>query len=280
MSQDSFQVAAIQMNCKARDRDTNVARALELITEAARDGAKMMVLPELFTSGYYCFRARDPTLFEEAETIPGPTTTAIGEIAKKYKIHVVAPIFEKTKMGVYFNSSPLIGPDGKVIGKYSKTHIPLSQGVPEKYYFRPGSEFPVFKTGLGNIGIITCYDRIFPEAFRILALKGAEIMAVPSTIYPNVEAKVSEDWEYIARARAKENGVFAIFVNRSGEEEGLKYFGNSLIVGPSGKIIAKAGFEESVVTATVNLVDVEQGRTRRFYMRDRRPEIYSRLVEQ
>ena len=171
---------------------------------------------------------------------------------------MVIPIFEKTKMGIYFNLNPLIGPEEKVLGNYSKTYIPFSLGVPEKYNFRPISEFPVFKTRRGNIGIITCYDRLFPEAFRIAAIK--EVMTTPLTLYLNVEGTVAEDWEYLAWTRVKESGVYAIFVNRSGEEEGLKYFVNSLIVDLSEKVLARGNFKESIATATVDVKDVAEGK--------------------
>ena len=155
----------------------------------------------------------------------------------------------------------------------------MSGGALEKYYFRPGSEFPVFKTSIGNIGVITCYDRLFPESFRILAIKGAEIVLVPSTLYPQKEIKVGDDWEYISRTRSKENCVFGIFVNRAGQEEGLHYFGNSLVTGPDGKVIERLGSEEGVLISMINLDDTENSRKRRFYLRDRRPEIYSDLAE-
>lgn len=279
LSRDNIKVAAIQMSCIANDKDANVVKALELIEEAAKDGSRVLVLPELFTTGYYCFSERNQELFEEAEPIPGPTTRSIGEIAKEYGVYVVSPIFEKEGPGLYYNTAPLIGPEGKVIGKYSKTHIPLSGGALEKYYFRPGSKFPVFQTEVGNIGIIICYDRSFPETFRIVTINGAEVVLVPSTRFPRPEATVSEDWEFIARTRARENGVFAIFVNRAGEEEGLKYSGHSLIVNPQGEILAQAGFDECVITATIDLKEVDIFRRQRRYLRDRRPEIYSKLVE-
>jgi N-carbamoylputrescine amidase len=271
-------VSAIQMECKANDKKANIEKALSMIDEAAEKGARVIVLPELFTSGYYCYRVRDTSLFEEAESIPGPTIDVISEKAQEYEAYILAPIFEN-RNGVFYNTSPLIGPSGEIIGKYSKTHIPLSGGALEKYYFKPGSDFPVFNTSFGNIGVITCYDRLFPEPFRILAIKGAEIILVPSTLYPQQKVQVGDDWEFISRTRAKENCVFGVFVNRAGQEEGLHYFGSSLITGPDGRVIARLGPEEGVLTAEINLNDVLEFRKRRFYLRDRRPEIYSELVE-
>jgi N-carbamoylputrescine amidase len=278
MKDNKIVVSAIQMECKANDKQANIQKALTFIDKAVTKRAQLIVLPELFTSGYYCFRNRDTSLFEEAESIPGPTTDILGDKAKEHKVFILAPIFEN-RCGVFYNSSPLIGPSGDVIGKYSKTHIPLSGGALEKYYFRPGSDFPIFKTSIGNIGVVTCYDRLFPETFRILAVKGAEIVLVPSTLYPQQEAKIGDDWEFIARMRAKENCVFGVFVNRAGQEQGLHYFGNSLVTGPDGRVIERLGFEEGVLTTEINLNDVENIRKRRFYLRDRRPEIYSDLVK-
>jgi N-carbamoylputrescine amidase len=278
MEENRLVVSALQMECKARDKEANIKKALSLIDEAAEKGARLMVLPELFTSGYYCFRNRDTSLFGEAESIPGPTTDMLGEKAKEYDAFILAPIFEN-RHGVFYNSSPLIGPSGEIIGKYSKTHIPLSGGALEKYYFRSGSEFPVFKTSIGNIGVVTCYDRLFPESFRILAVKGADIVLVPSTLYPQKKARVGDDWEFIARTRVKENCVFGVFVNRAGYEEGLQYFGSSFIAGPDGRVIERLGFNEGVLTVEINVDDVEIIRRRRFYLRDRRPEIYMELVK-
>ena len=279
-SPNLIKVAAIQMSCIPHDKEANVENALRHIEATSKSGAKLLVLPEIFTMGYHCLTERNTKYFDEAEPIPGPTTRAIGAKAKEYGVYVVTPIFERAGPGNYYNTAALIGPEGNVVGKYSKTHIPLSGGgALEKYYFRPGSEFPVFETEYGKVGIIICYDRLFPEPFRILAIKGADIVLVPATIFPRPEPTVSEDWNFVARTRAVENGVFAVFVNRSGEEGGRKYFGHSLIVNPDGVILSQAGFEEGVVTAEIDLNQVDAVRRRRVYARDRRPEIYSKLIE-
>ena len=273
-------VAAIQMRSIPHDRAANVMNALRYIDASAKLGVKIMVLPELFTMGYHSLNERNIAYFDEAESIPGPTTRAISAKAKEHEVYIVTPIFERTGPGIYYNTAALIGPQGQVIGKYSKTHIPLSSGgALEKYYFKPGSKFPVFKTEFGKIGILICYDRLFPEPFRIMALKGADIVLVPSTIFPRPEPIISNDWSFIAKTRAVENGVFAVFVNRAGEEDDKKYFGHSIIVNPDGDIIAQAGFEEGVVTADIDLTQVETIRKRRYYMRDRRPELYSKLID-
>ena len=262
------------MECITNDKDANVSKALELIEEAAKGGSHLILLPEFFTTGYYSFREQNRELFQHSEPIPGPTSRAIGELAKKYGLYIVSPIFEKVGSGQYYNTAPLIGPDGEVLGKYSKTHIPER----EKYYFSPGSKFPVFETKIGNIGIIICYDRKFPETFRTVTLNGAEIVLVPSSLFPKPKATVSEDWEYIARTRSLENGVFSVFVNEAGAEHGMEYFGHSLIINPKGEILARAGFEECIICATINLEEVQLLK-KRTYLLDRRPEIYSKLIE-
>ena len=216
MDREKIKVAAIQMKCVANDKQANIKKALDFIKKGAKVGARLLVFPELFTTGYLCFKDRNQKLFQLAESIPGPTTEIISHEAKKYNMYIVCPLFEKAGPGLYYNSACLIGPEGNILGKYSKTHIPLSEkgiqysgGALEKYYFKPGSKFSTFSTQIGNIGMLICYDRSFPESFRILALSGAEIIIVPSTIFPRTKATVTEDWEVLAKARAMENGVFA-----------------------------------------------------------------------
>jgi N-carbamoylputrescine amidase len=277
---NSLKISAIQMHCLVNDKKNNISNAIKHIESAVKTGSRLIVLPELFSMGYSCLRKRKTEFFDEAEPIPGPTTKAIGEKAKEHKVFIVAPIYEKAGHGLYYNTAVFFGPNGKIIGKYSKTHVPLSEGGSlEKYYFRPGSNFPVFKTEVGNIGILICYDRLFPEPFRILTLKGADLIIVPSTIFPREIPTVSHDWNFVAKTRAVENGVFAVFVNRSGEENGLKYFGHSLIVDPNGKTVAQAGFDECILTANIDLDEIDSCRKRRVYMRDRRPEIYNKIIE-
>jgi N-carbamoylputrescine amidase len=265
------------MNCAPFDKAANIERAIGLIETAVEKGADLMVLPELFTMGFYIFKDRNPDFFEMAEPIPGPTTDAIGKIAKKHGVYIVAPIFERHASGKFYNTAPLIGPDGVIIGKYSKTHVPPRPE--EKFYFSPGSEYPVFNTDIGKIGTLICYDREFPEPFRVLSLKGAEIVVVPSVIFPRDKAKYPDGWVMVNRARAYDSGVFGVFVNRGGKESGKEYFGNSMIVNPSGKVLAQAGFEECVITASIDLDDDNNWRRRRAYVKERRPEMYSKIVE-
>ncbi|MCW3989702.1 MAG: acyltransferase [Candidatus Bathyarchaeota archaeon] len=277
MNRRNLTLAAIQMNCAPFDKAANVERAIGLIETAVEKGAELMVLPELFTMGFYIFKDRNPDFFDMAEPIPGPTTEAIGRIAKKHGVYIVAPVFERLASGVYHNTAPLIGPDGVIIGKYSKTHVPPRPE--EKFYFSPGSEFPVFPTEIGKIGMVICYDREFPEPIRVLSLKGAEMVMVPSVIFPRDKASYPDGWILVNRARSYDSGVFGVFVNRGGKESGKEYFGHSMIVNPNGKVLAQAGFDECVITASIDLEDEAIWRRRRAYDKERRPEMYSKIVE-
>jgi N-carbamoylputrescine amidase len=277
MDRKNLTLAAIQMNCAPFDKESNIQKAIELIEKAVDKSADLIVLPELFTIGFYIFKDRNPAFFEMAESIPGPTTDIIGNIAKKYGVYIVAPIFEKHSSGLYHNTAPLIGPDGEIIGKYSKTHVPPRPE--EKFYFTPGSDFPVFQTDIGKIGMAICYDREFPEPIRILALNGAEMVMVPSVIFPRDKATYPERWILVNRARALDNGIFGIFVNRGGKESEKEYFGHSMIVDPRGKVLAQGGYEECIITANVNLEDEDIWKRRRAYEPERRPEIYTKLTE-
>lgn len=278
MDRRNLTLAAIQMECAPLDKAANVERAIGLLETAVDEGAELMVLPELFTMGFYIFKDRNPEFFSMAEPIPGPTTEAIRRIAKKHGVYIVSPVFEKLASGAYRNTAPLIGPDGEIIGKYSKTHVPPRPE--EKFYFSPGSEFPVFPTEIGKIGMAICYDREFPEPMRVLALKGAEMIMVPSVLFPRDKASYPDGWILVNRTRALDNGVFGVFVNRGGKESGKEYFGHSMIVDPRGKVLAMAGYEECVITATIDLEDDEIWRRRRAYEPERRPEMYSKIVEQ
>lgn len=270
-----LKVAGVQMKCTFLEpKEEKVKRALTLTEEAAKDGARIILLPELFNMDYEPFcRRKDPTVFEYAEPVPGPTTNKIADITRRYGIYVIAPIFEKAGPGLYYNTAPVIGPTG-VVGRYRKTHIPAIKSL-EKLYFRAGSEFPVFRTEFANFGITICYDRRFPETWRILSLKGAEIIFHPSA----TEVLAKKIWGFVYRTRALDNGVFAVITNRVGKEGDLEFFGNSIIVNPYGKIIANAREkEDAILSAILNLDDVDGARLKSPWLRDFRPEIYQRLV--
>ncbi|MFQ6075135.1 MAG: carbon-nitrogen hydrolase family protein [Candidatus Bathyarchaeia archaeon] len=277
-------VAGVQMSCEIGDKEANVQKALGLIDEAAKKGAQIILLQELFNTDYISFTRRDTKVFDYAETIPGPTTNKIAEKARKHRLFIIAPIFERTAVqGVYYNSAPLIGPGGEVVGVYHKTHIPAVVGEwrgLEKLYFKPGYELPVFETKIGRLGIAICHDRNFPEVFRVFTLEGAQIIFNPSAIqYRSPFNPSYQTWESVARTRARDYGVFIVAVNRVGKEDGREHFGCSLIVSPSGEVLAKAGErEDEVVSATIDLGQIDAVRSETGFLRDLRPEIYGRIT--
>ncbi len=264
-------VAAAQMGSVVGDRTANLAKADQLIAEAAAQGAQLVVLPELFAFDYVAFTHRDPALFQRAEPRNGPTVQAMVEAAAKHKVWLVPSFFEKEVAGVCYDTALLIDPAGKIVGRYRKTHIALlssPESGQEKFFFRAGNSLPVFDTPLGKLGILICYDRGFPEAWRTLVLQGAELILVPITT-------TDEDgFAEMARTRCFENGVFGVFVNRCGTEEWKRFFGGSLIVGPRGQILAQTGGDDAVITATLDLDSIEETRLRLPYLRDRRPDLY------
>ena len=280
-------IAGIQMKNEIGNKEKNINKAVCMIDKAAKNGSQIIGLQELFNTEYVCFCKKDPRTLNCAESIPGPTIDRIAEKAKEYGIYIIAPIFEKAAPGLYYNTAALIGPDGSVIGKQRKTHIPAAlprdikkdMGSLEKLYFRPGNEFHVFKTKLCNIGIIICADGRYPETFRILALEGAEIIFRPSAISVSDISKqhnAAERWTMMNITRADDNGVFVVGINRVGVEERCQYYGTTLIISPYGEILAKGGEkEDEVVSAIIDLNQV--GRDGRIF-RDYRPELYHRLT--
>ena len=272
-----FSVAAAQMGSEIGNLEANLATARRLIEQAAQQGAQLVVLPELFAYDYVSFTDRDPKLFDRAEPLDGPTLTAIRQAAADYGVWVVPTVFEKELAGVCYDTAVLINPRGELVGKYRKTHVALlssPQSGQEKFFFRQGNSLPVFDTPLGKIGILICYDRGFPEAWRALVLKGAELIVVPITT-------TDEDgFVEMARTRCFENGVYGVFVNRCGTEDWKTFFGGSVIVGPRGEVLAQTGSQESVITAPVDLNRIEEIRLRLPYLRDRRPELYGNLTRE
>lgn len=264
-------VAAIQMSMKIGDKEENIQKGLQRIREAAEKGARFILLPELFTTEYFAWW-RDTKFYDYAEPIPGPTTIRIGELARTLSVYVIAPLYEKEGPGMYYNSAALIGPKGELMGRQRKMHIPAVKSLEKLYFYPAEPNFPVFQTEYGKVGICICYDRLFPEVCRALALNGAEIIFVPiaGTIFPRVST---------LDTRALENVLFIVAANKVGEEEGHRYTGGSMIIDPEGQIIAKGGEEEEIVTAKINVDDVERCRRLFPYFRDRRPELYSRLLQ-
>jgi len=269
-------LALIQMHC-GDDPAANLERALSLIDEATAEGAQIVALQELFNLPYFPNRERDERFLDLAEPIPGPATDAVAEKAHRHGLLIMAPVYEREIAGVYYNSAALIGPDGDIIGKFRKMHIPHSRHIIEKFYFKPGNlGFPVFETPFGKIGILICYDRHFPEAARALGLAGAELILIP-VASPRLQAREVFMKELMAMAIA--NQVFIAAINRVGEENGDPFYGSSLICDPRGNIVAQAGSEDDeVLVADIDLAEVAEIRNSWLFYRDRRPDAYGALI--
>ena len=279
--QDILKVAAIQMKISSANKEVNIAHALDLLDRCSSMGSRLVCLPELFSTPYFAVAETIET-FKLAETIPGPTVDTLAGMAKKLNVYIAGSIFERDKLErLYYNCAFLIDPGGALVGKYRKMHIPFvnykDRYINEKYYFRPGDlGFPVFPVDQLKVGMLICYDRSFPEAWRCLALKGAEVVLVPTAS----SGWRGETWEIGLRAKALENHLFVVGCNRVGEEKFYRdpppvFYGNSLIVSPLGNVLVKAGSDdEEIVSAELNLEDMKEAKQRNYFFRDWRPEAY------
>src|SRR5471030_1398111 len=235
-------VALVQMQC-GTDPAANLAKAIARIRDAAKDGAQIICLPELFRSQYFC-QSEDHANFALAEEVPGPTTAELETVARETGAVIVASLFERRAAGIYHNTAAVIDADGTYLGKYRKMHIPDDPGFYEKFYFTPGDlGYKVFKTKFATIGVLICWDQWYPEAARITALMGAEILFYPTAIgWATIqnEATTTEQynaWQTIQRSHAVANGVHVVSVNRVGEEAGLKFWGGSFVSNPFGTVM-------------------------------------------
>jgi len=285
----AFTVGLVQMRPSARP-DANLDRALRLVSEAARAGAAVVCLPELFRSPYFC-QSEDAATFDLAETIPGPSTEALGAVARQHEVTVIAPVFEKRAPGLYHNSAAVIVPDGSVAGVYRKMHIPDDPGYYEKFYFTPGDlGFQSFDTPRGRIGTLICWDQWYPEAARLTALKGALVLFYPTAIgwHPREKETLGEQqrdaWVTVQRGHAISNGVYVAAVNRAGLEKprddaaGIEFWGSTFLCDPFGVVIARARTDgEEVVLGTVDPARVEEVRRGWPFLRDRRVDAYAGL---
>ncbi len=287
----------VQMACgDAPER--NLAAALERIAEAARRGAQIVCLPELFRSHYFC-QEENADWFDLAETIPGPTTEALSRAARQHRTVIVGSVFERRCAGVYHNSAVVVNVDGDLLGIYRKMHVPDDPLYYEKFYFTPGDlGFRVFRTPFGRIAPLICWDQWYPEAARLAALAGAEILAYPTAIgrRPGEKQERSkrqhDAWRTAQRSQAIANGLFVAAVNRTGLEkplenspgrpadyQGIEFWGRSFVCGPLGEIVAEAGGEPGVLLAGCNLGDIERTRRDWPFLRDRRIDAYADLTK-
>jgi len=266
-----MRIALIQMNSRAVARDENVNRACEFIAEAARSKPDVVVLPEFFNNEYFP-QYRDPHYMDYAEADDGYTQTRMKAEACRHGIHIVSTIFEMARPGLYYDTAMLIDPHGEIAGKYRKVH-PAALLSLEKIYFRGGSTFPVFRIGEWTIGFSICYDNLFPESCRCLALHGAELIIAPYA------TPIGDPWENFLTTRALENGVFLAACNHAGREGDWQMSGKSMVIDPLGKIVAKAGdAKEEIVVAEFNREQVIDARRRFPLFRDRRPDAYRAIT--
>jgi N-carbamoylputrescine amidase len=290
MTQDKIKVALVQMRCGANP-EKNFSRALDFIRDAAKKGARIVCLPELFRSQYFC-QTEDHKNFELAEEIPGRSTSGLSELAGELGVAIVASLFEKRRAGIYHNTAAIIDGDGKFLGKYRKMHIPDDPLYHEKFYFTPGDlGFQAWETKSGKIGVCVCWDQWYPEAARLTALRGAEIIFYPTAIgwHPSEKeefgAAQHSAWETIQRSHAIANGCYVAAANRVGHEapaggDGIEFWGQSFICGPDGEIIAKGSVDhEEMVIGEIDWARVNEHRTHWPFLRDRRVDAYSGIEQ-
>ncbi|MBE0359564.1 MULTISPECIES: carbon-nitrogen hydrolase [Pseudoalteromonas] len=271
----------------------NMAKSMNAIREAAQKGAKLVVLQELHRSLYFC-QTENVDVFDLAETIPGPSSNALGELAKELSIVIVASLFEKRATGLYHNTAVVLEQDGSIAGKYRKMHIPDDPGFYEKFYFTPGDiGFEPIQTSVGKLGVLVCWDQWFPEAARLMAMAGAEILIYPTAIGwdPNddiaEQTRQKDAWVISQRAHAVANGVPVISCNRVGHEsdpsaqsDGIAFWGNSFIAGPQGELLAEANnTDEQILVVEIDQKRSENVRRIWPFLRDRRIDHYKDLTK-
>ncbi len=280
-------IGLVQMTCE-KEKQANLNKAILKIEAAAAHGAQIICLQELFTSLYFC-DVEDYDHFQLAEPIPGPSTEVLQSIAKRLGVVIIASLFEKRAQGIYHNTTAVIDADGSYLGKYRKMHIPDDPAFYEKFYFTPGDlGYKVFKTKFATIGVLICWDQWYPEAARLTALMGAEILFYPTAIgwaTDQDEATNQEQfngWQTIQRSHAIANGVHVVGVNRVGfEQDGLmKFWGGSFVANPFGRILYQASHEnEEIHVESIDLAKTDFYRTHWPFMRDRRIDSYEQITK-
>jgi len=283
-----YTVGLVQMAMSA-DPDANLKKAVAKVSEAAAAGARLVCLPELFRSQYFA-QHEDPALFDLAEPVPGPSTEALGKVAKQAGVVVIVPVFERRAAGLYHNSAVVIDADGRVLGIYRKMHIPDDPAYYEKFYFTPGDlGFRAFDTRVGRIGTLVCWDQWYPEGARLTALQGANVLLYPTAIGWHPKEKAThgaqqlDAWRTIQRSHAIANGCYVAAVNRVGHErpaaadgDGIEFWGASFLADPFGAIVAEAPQDrEAIVLGEIDLGRIEEVRRGWPFLRDRRIDAYA-----
>ena len=288
-----FRIGLVQMAC-SKDPNENLAKAEWRIREAAGKGAQIVCLQELFRSQYFC-REEDPRLFDLAEPVPGPTTDSFGRLARSLEVAIIGSVFERRAPGVYHNTAVVIDADGALLGIYRKMHIPDDPGYYEKYYFTPGDlGFRCFDTRFARVAPLICWDQWYPEAARLAALAGAQVLFYPTAIgwHPAEKSRTGaaehDAWRIIQRSHAIANGLYVAAVNRVGDEgppeTGLEFWGGSFVADPSGQVLAEASHDgEETLIVECDPRRIEEVRRNWPFLRDRRIDAYagitSRLIE-
>ena len=284
------EIGVIQMRC-SQDPSDNLENAIALIREAAAQGAQIICLPELFKTVYFC-QEENHKYFQYAEPIPGQTTERLSALAKELQVVIVASLFERRAAGLYHNTAAVIDADGTLLGIYRKMHIPDDPLFYEKFYFTPGDlGFRCWQTKYARVGVLVCWDQWYPEAARLTALRGAEVIFYPTAIgwHPSEKAEFGErqhsSWETVQRGHAIANGCYVAVPNRVGHEapaggDGLDFWGRSFVADPAGQILAKAGGEKpEIVIASIDPKALDTQRTHWPFLRDRRIEAYAELTK-
>ncbi len=282
----------IIQQANSSDREQNVTRIDQKIRQLSRDGAELIVLQELHNGLYFC-QTEDVALFDQAEPIPGPSTEHFGALAKECGVVLVLSLFEKRATGLYHNTAVVMEKDGSIAGKYRKMHIPDDPAYYEKFYFTPGDlGFTPIQTSVGKLGVLVCWDQWFPEAARIMTLRGAQLLIYPtaigteSTDTPHEQARQLEAWITVQRGHAVANGIPLVAVNRvgfeadpSGATGGISFWGNSFICGAQGELLQHLGTDEDTAIVEVPLQRSEQVRRWWPFMRDRRIDAYDSILK-
>jgi len=284
MSSALLRIALVQMSCETEPR-RNLDKALARIEEAAARGAKVICLQELFRSRYFC-QSEEARNFDLAEPIPGPSSEALSAAAAAHKVVVVGSLFERRTEGIYHNTAVVLDADGRLAGRYRKMHIPDDPHYYEKFYFTPGDlDFTAHRTAHATVGALICWDQWFPEAARLVALAGAQMVFYPTAIgwergeVETVRRRQLQAWETVQRGHAIANGMFVAVVNRVGSEDSLEFWGNSFVADPFGEVIARAGANaEEILIADCDLSLIEETRRNWPFLRDRRIDAYGDLL--
>ncbi|MDH5632812.1 MAG: carbon-nitrogen hydrolase [Gammaproteobacteria bacterium] len=283
---------ALTQHAFSSDRDSNLARSADFIARAANAGARMVLLPELHASLYFC-QTEDTDNFDLAEPVPGPTTEFLGQLARRHNVVIVGSVFEKRAAGIYHNTAVVLEADGSLAGIYRKMHIPDDPGFYEKFYFTPGDlGFEPIDTSVGRLGVLVCWDQWYPEAARLMALNGAELLLYPTAIGwnpgddPAEQQRQSDSWQLVQRGHAIANGLPVLSCNRIGHEkdpsrqsQGIQFWGKSFIAGPQGELLANSEDEEVLLMAEVDMTRSESVRRIWPFFRDRRIEAFSGLLK-